>query len=75
VEIIAAPRMQRGSSMIRECNVRGSSGSRKDAHRSSHVIMGVLPDVRGLHATVVCANTAICIDLARYASSVQAPGW
>jgi hypothetical protein len=37
--------------------------------------MGVLPDLRGLHATDVFENTAILIDLERYASSVQAPGW
>jgi hypothetical protein len=44
-----------------------SSGGSKCAQRSSNVIMGVLPDVRGLNATDVFENTKILIELEKRA--------
>jgi hypothetical protein len=71
VELIAATKRRRGSSMLRDCNVLWSSGGSKYAQRSSHVIRGVLPVVRGLNATDVFENTTIFIDLERWAPQVN----
>src|SRR5215831_12038534 len=71
---MAAIRMRRGSSMIRDRNWIRSSGGSKYAQRSSNVIMGVLPDVRGLNGTDLFENTKILIELEKRASQFNGPG-
>jgi hypothetical protein len=61
-ESIAATKMKRGASMIRDCNVIRASGGSKCAQRSSHVIMGVLPETSGLNAIDVFENTKSVIE-------------
>src|ERR1041384_3240963 len=67
VERMAATKMKRDSSMIRDCNVIRSSGGSKCAQRSSNVIRGVLPETSGLNASDLFENTKILIELEKRA--------